>query len=173
MSESTNASEDAARLARELAGLVGTEVRAAELGIGSFLTIDLSGAGDHGGHGGHGDLSDRGDWWLWVQQAAWRLEDSTGVLLGSEDPRPYIAEQITVLRGRRITAVTVTAPAMETVFGFDGISLLVFPVHSALSARTGEAYDQWLLWRPQGDILSVSPGPDWAWTTEPSTRDAG
>lgn len=141
MSESTNASEDAARLARELAGLVGTEVRAAELGIGSFLTIDLSGAGG---------LGDIGDWWLWVQQAAWRLEDSTDVLVGSEDPRPYIAERITVLRGRRITAVTVTAPAMETVFGFDGISLLVFPVHSALSARTGEAYDQWLLWRPQG-----------------------
>jgi hypothetical protein len=84
-----------------------------------------------------------------------------------------IAEKITVLRGRRITAVTVAPPAMETVFDFDGVRLLVFPINSETgSASVGEEDTQWSLWRPQGDIVSVSPGSGETWIVEPSTQGA-
>jgi hypothetical protein len=71
-----------------------------------------------------------GEWQLRVQLAAWRLEDAEQVLVACEDPSPVTAEKIVVLRGCRITAVTVTPPAMETVFHFDGVRLLLFPVDS-------------------------------------------
>lgn len=167
---SMDASADAARLAHELAGMVGSAVWSTELGIGSHLTVDL---GDRMERRleirGKEHVSVVGEWRLWIQLAAWRVQDSADVLLGSEDPRPFIAEKIAVLRGRRVTAVEVTAPALETVFDFDGIRLLVFPVNSALSVQSETSvHPQWSLWRPQGDVVSVSPGPGRSWVTQPS-----
>ena len=165
-----SAAADAVRLAEMLAGMTGVKAWSVELGIGSHLTVDLG-----------GQMEDRytvrgrevtrlvGEWSLWIRLAAWRLEDATQVLTGCEDPRPVIAEKIAVLRGRRVRAVTVTAPALETVFDFDGIRLLTFPVNSGVASLPGEPPDaQWSLWRPQGDIVSVTPGGEEAWTIEPS-----
>ena len=171
---SANAPADAARLADALAAMAGREVWWATLGIGSHLTFDL---GDRLERrlavGGKERTAVIGEWRLWIQLAAWRLEDGAEVLLGSEDPRPVIAETIAVLHGRRITGVKVTAPALETEFDFDGVRLLVFPVHSGLtSASDASPRTQWSLWRPQGDIVSVNPGPDRGWTIEPSTMRA-
>ena len=171
---SADASVDAAGLADALAAMAGREVWSAKLGIGSHLTVDL---GDRLEQrlvfGGKERTRAIGEWRLWIQLAAWRLEDDSQVLLGSEDPRPAIAEKIAVLHGRRITAVNVTAPALETVFDFDGVKLLVFPVHSGLgSASDTSPHTQWSLWRPQGDIVSVSSGPDCGWAIEPSSMRA-
>jgi hypothetical protein len=166
----TEASADAARLAHELAGLVGSAVWSTKLGIGSHLTVDL---GDRMEQRleirGKEYVGVVGEWRLWIQLAAWRVQGPAEVLLGSEDPRPFIAEKITVLRGRRITAVEVTAPASETVFDFGGIRLLVFPVNSALSVQPETSvHPQWSLWRPQGDVVSVGPGPGRTWVAQPS-----
>ena len=168
---SADPSVDAARLADELAGMVGSEVWSTELGIGSHLTIDM---GDRiqqrKTFRGKEYFHIVGEWRLWVQLAAWRLEDTANVLLGSEDSRPAIAEGISVLQGRRVTAVEVRSPGFDTLFHFGDIRLLLFSVYSALSAPPGEsAPTQWSLWRPQGDIVSVELGPSGGWTTEPST----
>ena len=167
---SAQAAADAARLADALAGMTGVEAWSVELGIGSYLTVDL-GRQLEDRYTVRGRVVTRlvGEWSLWIRLAAWRVEDEAQVLLGSEDPRPMIAEKIAVLRGRRVTAVTVTPPALETVFDFDGIRLRTFPVDSGVASLPGEPPDvQWSLWRPQGDIVSVTPGAEEAWTVEPS-----
>jgi hypothetical protein len=152
------ASADATRLADELATMAGSEVWSTKLGIGSHLTVDLGAEVERRlVYGGKEHTYVVGEWHLWIQLAAWRLEDAARVLLGSEDPRPVIAERIAVLQGRRITAVEVKAPGLETVFDFDGVRLLTFSVHSGLaSASEVSGRTQWSLWRPQGDIVSVS-----------------
>jgi len=166
---SRSAAADAARLADALSGMTGAEAWSVWLGIGSHLTVDLGGqVEDRHTIRGQEVTSIVGEWRLWIRLAAWRLEDATQVLAGCEDPRPVIAEKIVVLRGRRVTAVTVTAPAMETVFDFDGVRLLVFPVDSGTASIPGRLACQWSLWRPQGDIVSVTPGSGEAWTVEPS-----
>lgn len=166
--------EDAARLADALAGMTGAEAWSVQLGVGSFLTIDL-GEPVEDRYPVRGPEKTRivGQWELWVQVAAWRLEDMQQVLVACEDPRAVIVEKIAVLRGRRVTAVTVTPPALETVFDFDGVRLCVFPVHSAPpSASGGSVHTQWSLWRPQADIVSVRPGSGTAWIVESSKRGA-
>jgi hypothetical protein len=160
---SGSAAADATRLADALAGMTGVEAWSVELGIGSMLTIDLGGQVEtrYTVHGREAtDIV--GEWSLWIQLAAWRLEDAAEVLLGSEDPRPMIAEKIAVLRGRRVTAVTVTPPALETVFDFDGIRLLTFPVDSGVASLPGKPPDvQWSWTQPTGrspSLLRKLPG---------------
>jgi len=160
----------AVRLAGELSGMEGAQAWQVYLGYGSNLFIDL---------GGQVELPGRdkarvvGEWTLWVSVAAWRLQDAARVLVACEEPRPVIAEKITVLKGRRVTAVTVVPPAMEAVFDFDGVRLLIFPIHSETgSASAGEQNTEWVVWRPQGDIVSVCPGSGKAWTVKPSTEPA-
>lgn len=165
---SGDAAADAARLAGEVSGLEGTKAWRAWLGYGSNLFIELGAQVELPGRRGPRVA---GEWTLWVSQAAWRLQDAERVLTACEEPRPVIAEKITVLRDRRVTAVTVTPPAMEAMFDFEGVRLLIFPIHSETgSASAGEEHDQWLLWRPQGDIVSVSTGSGKAWTLEPGTE---
>ena len=93
---------------------------------------------------------------------AWTLRTALGVSLvvgpggnwGMSRPRPKDQED---------------QKDQEAVFDFDGIRLLVFPVNSgARSTSRKSGYTQWSLWRPQGDIVSVSPGSGEAWTVEPS-----
>jgi len=165
---------EAAQLADALAPMTGAQAWSASLGLGSMLTIDLGGQLDDRFTAGGQEVTRLvGEWSLWIRLAAWRLEDSSAVLAGSEDPRPVIAEEIAVLRGRRVTGVTVTPPALETVFDFDGIRLLTFPVSSGVASVPGEsAQAQWSLWRPQGDIVSVTPGAQQAWIVEPSKARA-
>jgi hypothetical protein len=175
---SRTASQDPTLLTRELAGLAaaGPEAWSARLGYGSNLFVDL-GERRQESYTVAGEPRTReiGSWSLWVSSAAWRIEDDAHVIVACEDPRPAIAERIPVLQGRRITAVSVTKPALQAVFDFDGVRLLVFPAHSSLSLTMGSSdhpsataaeHGQWSLWRPEGDILSVLP--DSTWTTEPS-----
>lgn len=95
---SGDAAANAARLADELSGMEGAEAWQVFLGYGSNLFIDL---------GGQVELPGRkktrvvGEWTLWVSLAAWRLQDAARVLVACEEPRPVIAEKITVLKGRR------------------------------------------------------------------------
>jgi len=165
-----DAAASAAWLAAELSGMVGAEAWQVFLGYGSNLFIDL---------GGQVELPGRnkarvvGEWTLWVSLAAWRLQDAARVLVACEEPRPVIAEKVMVLKGRRVTAVTVVPPAMEAVFDFDDVRLLLFPIHSETgSASAGEENRQWAVWRPRGDIVSVCPGSGKAWTVKPSTEPA-
>lgn len=156
---SADASADAARLAHELGAMAGSEVWSTTLGIGSHLTVDLGAqVARRRVYGGKEHAYVVGEWRLWIQLAAWRLEDAARVLVGSEDPRSVIAEEIAVLNGRRFTAAEVRAPALETVFDFSGIRLHIFPVYSGHEAESENSGNtQWSLWRPNGDVVSVRP----------------
>lgn len=171
------ASQDATLLTRELADLAtaGAEAWSATLGHGSNLFIDLGERGQRSYTvAGQPRTREIGSWRLWVRAAAWRIEDDAHVIVACEDPRTALAERISVLQGRRITALSVVKPALQTMFDFDGVRLLVFPAHSGLSLTTGSdpspaEHGQWSLWRPQGDILNVLP--DSTWTVEPGGTD--
>ena len=169
-------SQDTMLLERELAELpaAGAEAWSAKLGYGSNIFVELGERRELSYKFGERTRTrEVGSWSLWVELAAWRIEDDAQVIVACEDSRPTIAERIPILQGRRITAVRVIKPALETVFDFDGVRLLVFPAYSGLSLTGASGgspheYCQWSLWRPQGDILSVLPGS--RWSVEPSSR---
>lgn len=133
--------------------LVGQRPWDVSLGHGSFLTMDFGGKRPER----WSSLPARGDWHLWVQHVAWRLEQAEAVLAACEDPRPELAIAVKVLQGRTLQAMEVRTPALETTMTFeDGIVLRLFPVYTT-------AYEHWWLFTPNGNVLAIGPGIDWSY----------
>ena len=119
-----------------------------KLGQGSFLTLELGEPVTPGG--------ERGRYHLWIYLAAWRIEDETDVLAGSEDDHDGLAGKVTVLDGRRLASISVEHPSLSTRFEFEGgLVLITFSVYST----DGE---HWMLFRPDGTVLTMGPGSSWS-----------
>ncbi|WP_250445647.1 hypothetical protein [Actinotalea sp. C106] len=143
--------------AEHLADLVGLPVWSPRQGHGSFLTFDFGDSRlDASGH------VDRGAWHLWIQMAAWRIEDASTVLAGCEDTGELIAVALAVIDGRELTSITATGPALDTVFSFSDVHLRTF----GLSSRPSEddRLDNWWLFRPDDQVLAVAKGGTWTLT---------
>jgi hypothetical protein len=94
----------------------------------------------------------RGDWTLWTDQAAWRIDGQDGMVGGSEDDRDTMSRAVQTLVGRRLEAVTVADRSPEASFRFQGeYELKIFPVYS--SGR-----DHWSLAMPDNMVLKAGPG---------------
>ena len=128
---------------------VGREVRDAQLGIGSNLTLDL-------GDNHH----------LWIHQAAWRIEDSKQVFAGSEDDRAAITAAIAMLPGRVLSRAVARLPGLEASFDFEGLRLKAFPI------GTQPSHEHWMLFffGPHGERRVLVAGPGSAWSVETSQR---
>ena len=128
----------------------GASVREARLGVGSFLTFDLVRGEERGG-------SRR--WYFWLYQCAWRIDAAAEVIGGSEDERDELGRAVHRLEGARLEHIVI-APSQEASLVFaDGLSLRMFPVYS-------RGYINWMLWLPDGDVISAGPGRRW-------TRESG
>jgi len=147
---------------RKLAGLMlGTSVRGCELRPAHGLDVFLVRLPDSR------PVPDwvEGELRLRVLTHGWRLESRERVIAAALDPGEELGDALGVLVGRAVSGLEIARPG--------GVRLLVFPVHSGLTSASDAApHTQWSLWRPQGDIVSVSPGPDCGWTIEPSTMRA-
>ena len=56
-----------------------------------------------------------------------------------------------------IRAVDVQPPALETTITFDGqFALRLFPIFS-------EGFEHWMLYTPDGNVLTVGPSTDWSY----------
>ncbi|MEV0096007.1 hypothetical protein [Streptomyces sp. NPDC050738] len=129
---------------RRIGPLLGQRAWDVRRGIGSFVTMEF-------GKPLPPDQSGRvyGQWHLWIQMTAWRLETAGQVLVGSEDEG--LEEALTQLEGRPLTGVVIKPPALETRFDFDGLRLQTFPMYRK-DPEEGE-FDQWLLWLSTGGVL--------------------
>ncbi|MFJ9691598.1 hypothetical protein [Kitasatospora sp. NPDC101183] len=98
--------------------------------------------------------------WLMVHAAAWRLASPDAVVAASGDRTDRLAEDLSTLTGREVTALDVRLPGWETVVHFGELELRIFPLYH----RTSSAVPDWILRSPSGRHLAVGPGPRWAAT---------
>lgn len=133
-------------------GMIGLSVWGAELGHGSFLTLEF----------GEPEPDDpaRGAYHLWIYQCAWRIEHGTELGAGCYDSESRIAASLHRINGRTITALEIERPSLSTTFIFDDARLITFETYTE-----GTDYDdrpeQWMLFRPDQRVLSVGPGSAW------------
>lgn len=79
------------------------------------------------------------------------------VLAGSEDPREQLEAAIKRLDGLALHSVEVLPPALESTLTFEGeVVLHLFPL-----IFSGD-YEHWLLYTPEGNVLSIGPGTGWS-----------
>jgi hypothetical protein len=95
----------------------------------------------------------------------WRLETDRDVLVGSEDPRPFLESTIKELENNTLRSVTITLPNLDTVFEFDeSRKLRVLPT----SMHLGDEY--WMLYTPTGKVLHLGLGTSWAYVSASSSE---
>jgi hypothetical protein len=130
-------------LLASLSGAYGLKAWRAELGYGSFVTIEF---------GERQPGTDYGSYHLWIYMASWRLEDANRMLAASEDHRDELAEKVPILDGRALTSIAVEYPSLSTRFEFEGgLSLVTFSVYSTDT-------EHWKLFRPDGMVVTAEAG---------------
>ncbi len=138
--------------------LLGQEAWGVALGEGSFITLEF------GARRPTTRARERphGEWHLWVYCCAWRLDGNDAVIAASEDMRTTLEAAVQRLNGLALRAVDIRRPALETTLTFDnGITLQLFPVFS-------EDFEHWMLYTPEGKVLTIGPGTNWSY--EPESR---
>ncbi|SRR5258706_11155722 len=130
------------------------------LGSGSFITLEF---GKKIEAGKSPYTYTRGEWCLWVQMSAWRLETKSDIITASEDTREGMSSGIKRLKGMTLCSIKLQPPSLETVLTFeDGFILRLFPIYSG--ALT---FDDWTLFCTDGYVLSVGCGQ---WRYSPSNE---
>jgi len=129
------------------------------LGIGTFITMEFGNQiiTSHG--------FTRGEWHLWIYWSGWYLEKPGGVFIGCEDPRHIIKKEIAIMEGCSLNNVVFSKKVFETKFVFDhNIVLHTFPMNFI----DPEKY--WLLYTPDGKVLSIGPAPKWSFELSSKIR---
>ncbi|GEA86995.1 hypothetical protein [Cellulomonas cellasea] len=134
-------------LVEHVRGVLGLPAWLPRQGHGSFLTFEFGERRDRDGH-------EHGEWHLWVQMAAWRIEDAHRVLAACEDDRQVIGAALSLLDRRPLSSIVATGPALDTVFDFSGVLLRTFGVESQRSAD--DSVDNWWMRRPDGQVVAVT-----------------
>lgn len=132
--------------------LVGHYARNVKLGIGSFITMEF----------GNQVITTRGkqygEWYLWLYECVWYLENPAGEYVGSDDPREALGRDIEVLEGQRLDNIKISDRAFETEFYFsNGCILHTFPVNFV------DPVEYWKLFTPGDKILVLGPGLSWSY----------
>ena len=132
------------------APLIGQAPWAVRLGWGSNLTLEFGPK-----VAARSPKYEHGEWHLWVHMAGWRVEDSTGVILGCEDDQAVIQDQIKILENRPLVSFEVSSVGWDTLIGFEGGVFLRLFGTAFGEERFGE---YWLLFTPENKVLAVRPG---------------
>lgn len=139
---------EVAEVRSKLQGLIGQRAWRVALGVGSNLTLEF------------GVVSERakphGEWHLWLQSCAWRLETLKQVVAGSDDPRESLQAAVKILEGLRLNGIELTVPAPDVTFEFENGTLLkLFPFNFS-----GD-FDDWSLYTPDGSVLIFGGANSW------------
>jgi hypothetical protein len=133
--------------------LLGKKAWGVSLGVGSFVTLEF------GAPLPYEKIPNRfhGEWHLWITHCAWRLEVGIKVLAASEDPRPKLKKAVQHLEELALCSVVLTLPALQTTFTFDNrVVLHLFPIYT-------EEFECWMLYTPDGNVLTIGPGDRWSY----------
>ena len=95
-----------------------------------------------------------GQWHLWICCCEWSLTLEGSQLAHNESDDITIAQALGVLNGQAISAVTIDPTNASTRFDFDpGCALTTTPAPPGIYSTP--TVDQWLLFQPSGDVLTV------------------
>lgn len=98
-----------------------------------------------------------GEWYLWLYDCDWRLEEDDQVIVASGDERTPREEEIQCLEGRVLEAFDVVTPAFDAVLTFAGrVVLRLFRI-----ITKGDERESWMLFTPK-KTLAVGPGSQWS-----------
>jgi hypothetical protein len=79
------------------------------------------------------------------------------VIASCEDDRSELQEAVQRLENLSFLSVEFTPPSWETTFTFEkGFVLRLFPIYT-------KEYDHWLLYTPDGNVLTIGPGTHWSY----------
>ncbi len=148
-------------------------------GYGSFLTLEFGAPRlevgpvrkpRKPGFSGSRDVAVLGDWHLWIYCCGWNIVQDGERMAHSESEDAAIARATAWLDGQRLERLWMEPGTVITRFEFDlGGALETFPVDDDPSD------EQWLLYEPSGDVLSVradnrfshgpgdTPPDEWRW----------
>lgn len=141
--------DPAADLRGDLTGAFGLPVwgaRMSSLGVGSIFMLEL----------GQPDIANprHGQWHLWVNMAAWRIETPKAVLVASGSDHDEMEREVVALDGKILVGSDAESPSLSAALLFaDGTRLRLFTV-----SRDRE---QWLLFRPDGMIRIADANYSW------------
>jgi hypothetical protein len=95
-----------------------------------------------------------GEWSLWLNLCAWRIELPDSILVGSEDSRDAIRTAFRELNWQPIREITLEKPSVDLNILFDGgVRLRTFAVNSS-----GETNEQWILYTPYLKTIIAKAG---------------
>ena len=143
--------------------VVGQQVSAIKLGVGSFLTLDFGKLYTETKiyKNGKERTYTWGNWHLWVYMCAWRIDKNGRPYVASSDDRTKIAELIKELAHATLTKCEILNASLDTKWYFDEhITLTLFNTST-------EDEDQWFLFTPEEKVLTIGPGDTWIY--EPSS----
>jgi len=129
---------------RLTAGLIGLPAWGAEVGHGSFVTMNFGAA--------LAQEPEYGEFFLWVFCTAWRIEDPERVVGSCEDEREEMQAAVGRLEGKRLLSVAVESLSLSARFEFDeGLVLRTFSIFTTDT-------DHWMLRLPSGQWVHAGPG---------------
>ncbi|HBE20391.1 MAG TPA: hypothetical protein DEG17_25005 [Cyanobacteria bacterium UBA11149] len=159
---------DIQKIQTHIAPLLGQKPWHVSIGVGSFITFDFGTPIPrkflHKGN----PLPARGEWHLWIYMCAWRLEKEDEVLAACEDSQQQMEGAVKSMEGLALQSIQLLPPAWDTIFTFeDGIVLRTFSIYSDCSE---EGVDNWLLFTPGDNVLSIGPGSTWSYGSSSAPR---
>ncbi|WP_152364887.1 hypothetical protein [Microlunatus speluncae] len=104
------------------------------------------------------DAPDRGEYQLRLCRCSWRIEFGDELGAGEEDSDDRIDAAVGSLDGRALTAVIFEQPSLSTTFTFGDARLITFEIYTDPQV---DGTEQWILLRPDNQVLAVGPGKNW------------
>lgn len=143
----------AEQLLGQIVGLVPTRVK---LGHGSFVTLDF-------GRDIPSQINTRnglktvyhGEWHIWIYMCAWRLDKDGVPVVGSNDLREQIAENLNALENKTLEGIFILNDAFDIDFQFShGLRLYLFSYNATSD-------EQWKFFTPEEKVFIAGPSSSW------------
>jgi hypothetical protein len=123
-----------------------------KIGVGSFLTLEF---GSRENQYFQGKTRVHGEWHLWLQDCAWRIEKRNRIVAASGDEHEQLELTIAQLEFGPLEKARVSE-SLDFELTFTGsVRLLTFTMYSSEN-------EQWELFRPDGTVLVAQAGKDLA-----------
>ncbi|MGH9554488.1 MAG: hypothetical protein ACRD2Y_01580 [Terriglobales bacterium] len=118
-------------------------------GFSSFLTMEF---GEERLEEHRGKTYVHGEWHLWLQHCAWRIQEGGRIVTTSEEKDAIIDRALRRLKFGPVVEANVASSTLDLFLKFESdIRLLTFTSHKY-------GYDQWDLFRPDGQVLTAHAG---------------